>query len=60
MRARLRQLIRALRTITGDDAYERYLAHLRARHPEATPLDVRTFYRLEQERRFRGGANRCC
>jgi len=38
----LRMLINAVRRMSGDDAYERYLAHWQARHStEGTPLDPR-------------------
>lgn len=50
----------ALRAITGDDAYERYLAHQSREHPGERPLDRRSFYVREQERRFSGGPTRCC
>ena len=56
----LARLWRALRSISGDDAYERYLAHQRREHPHDQPLDRRRFYVLEQERRFSGGPTRCC
>jgi uncharacterized short protein YbdD (DUF466 family) len=51
---------RALRTLTGDDAYQRYVEHARRAHPGALPLDAATFYREQTERRFSGGVNRCC
>jgi uncharacterized short protein YbdD (DUF466 family) len=49
----------ALRRLTGDDAYERYLAHRAARHPGESALDRAAFYHAELERRFRQ-ASRCC
>ncbi|MBM4218532.1 MAG: YbdD/YjiX family protein [Gammaproteobacteria bacterium] len=48
-----------MRTLLGDDAYERYLAHCRARHPDCTPLDRGAFYVAELDRRWRQ-VNRCC
>jgi uncharacterized short protein YbdD (DUF466 family) len=58
---------RALRALTGDDAYERYLAHARRHHPSHTPMSpshtpmsAAVFYRSEQERRWSSGPNRCC
>lgn len=51
---------RALRTLTGDDAYQRYVEHLRRVHAGAPPLDAATFYREQAERRFSGGPSRCC
>ena len=52
---------RALRTATGDDAYERYVAHWRNHHRDdaAAPLDRRAFFREEQRRKWEG-VRRCC
>jgi Protein of unknown function (DUF466). len=33
-----------LRAVSGDDAYERYLAHHAAAHPDRAPLDRRAFF----------------
>jgi uncharacterized short protein YbdD (DUF466 family) len=64
MKVRLLQALRglwnALRNISGDDAYERYLEHLKRHHPDAMPLSPRGFYLSEQQRRWDGGPNRCC
>ncbi len=57
---RLQRLWRALRSLTGDDAYERYLAHWRAHHAgEGAPLDRKAFFRAEEERKW-NGIKRCC
>jgi uncharacterized short protein YbdD (DUF466 family) len=48
-----------LRAVTGDDAYERYLSHRRARHPEEPALGRAAFYRAELDRRW-ARPNRCC
>lgn len=58
--AHLTRFWRALRSISGDDAYERYLAHHHRAHPRDEPLDRQRFYVQEQERRFSGGPTRCC
>ena len=52
---------RALRTLSGDDAYERYLEHFRREHgaDEQAPLDRAAFFR-EEERRKWNGVKRCC
>lgn len=50
---------RALRELSGDDAYERYLAHHAAIHPGAAPLDRAAFFREEQKRKWEG-VRRCC
>jgi uncharacterized short protein YbdD (DUF466 family) len=59
LREHWRYLWSALRTLTGDDAYDRYLLHLRARHPDRPPLDRQAFYAAELDRRWRQ-VNRCC
>ena len=49
-----------LRRLSGDDAYERYLAHRRAQHAsDAPPLSRAEFFRAEQQRKW-SGVNRCC
>ncbi|MGH8659433.1 MAG: CstA-like transporter-associated (seleno)protein [Gammaproteobacteria bacterium] len=55
----LRMLWGALREASGDDAYERYLAHWRARPSHEKPLSQAEFYRTELERKW-SGLRRCC
>ena len=57
----LRMLWQWLRAVSGDDAYERYLAHHAHAHAHAgePPLTRRAFFLAEQERKWRG-INRCC
>ena len=56
----LRRCWHTLRTISGDDAYERYLAHRRAQHAdEAPPLSRAEYFRAEQQRKW-SGVKRCC
>ena len=50
----------ALRRISGDDAYERYLAHRQSVHPGAPCLGRREFYLDNENRRWSGGVQRCC
>lgn len=50
---------RGLRAVLGDDAYERYIAHHAAHHPDAPPLSRRAFYEAEQKRQW-SRINRCC
>lgn len=59
--SRLRQLWRILRTVTGDDAYERYLAHRHHEHrvDRGDPLTREEFFKAEQERKW-NGIRRCC
>ncbi|MGQ0657964.1 MAG: CstA-like transporter-associated (seleno)protein [Chromatiales bacterium] len=50
----------ALRRATGDDAYERYLAHWDQHHVrEGGPLTPSAFFRAEQQRKW-DGIGRCC
>jgi uncharacterized short protein YbdD (DUF466 family) len=49
----------ALRAVTGDDAYQRYLAHRRLKHPGQGALDRESFHRAELDRRWKG-VSRCC
>lgn len=50
-----------LREISGDDAYERYLAHWRAQHAPSggAPLNRAAFFEEEQRRKWEG-VKRCC
>jgi uncharacterized short protein YbdD (DUF466 family) len=51
----------ALRTLSGDDRYERYVEHLRTHHPGTKPPSRSRFYASELERRWnRDGPTRCC
>jgi uncharacterized short protein YbdD (DUF466 family) len=61
MRATLQQLWAMFRELTGDDAYERYLAHWQAEHGAdgSAPLDRAAFCREEQRRKW-DGIRRCC
>jgi uncharacterized short protein YbdD (DUF466 family) len=55
----LKQFWQHLRHVTGDDAYERYLAHHHQHHAAEQPMDRRTFFRSEQKRKWEG-VRRCC
>jgi uncharacterized short protein YbdD (DUF466 family) len=61
MRVALRKVWALLREVTGDDAYERYLDHWRARHAATggAPLDRASFCREELRRKW-DGVRRCC
>lgn len=56
---RLQQLWRAVRRLSGDDAYERYLTHLAAHHPETPPLSREEFFKQWQDDKWKG-VKRCC
>ena len=56
----LKRLRRLIRILTGEDTYERYLAHWRDHHGgDGVPLDRKAFYKQQQERKW-SGINRCC
>ena len=57
--SRLASLWAVLRTLSGDDAYERYRAHHAARHAGEPPMSRREFC-ADAERRKWSGVNRCC
>lgn len=59
MKQRLLTWWKLLRELTTDDAYERYLEHHIATHADTPPLDRRTFFIREQQRKWEG-VNRCC
>jgi uncharacterized short protein YbdD (DUF466 family) len=61
MRRALQRVWAVLRELTGDDAYERYLAHWQREHAAegARPLDRTAFCREEQRRKWEG-VRRCC
>jgi len=55
----LRRVGRSLRTILGAPDYERYLAHMRERHPGERVLSEAELFLRRQEGKGRPGA-RCC
>jgi uncharacterized short protein YbdD (DUF466 family) len=55
----LRQFWRYLRQVSGDDAYERYLAHQRATHPDDPPLTREQYFRKCQDEKW-SKISRCC
>jgi uncharacterized short protein YbdD (DUF466 family) len=55
----LRKLWRAIRRLSGDDAYERYMLHHDEHHPELAPLSREEFFRQWQESKWKG-TKRCC
>jgi uncharacterized short protein YbdD (DUF466 family) len=57
----LRRAWRLLRELSGDDAYERYLAHWQEAHHGSgvRPLDRAQFFKSQQRRKW-DGVRRCC
>ena len=60
LRALVARISHALRTILGVPDYARYLAHQRAKHPDATPLSREEFARERERARYEGTGSRCC
>lgn len=56
---RLTRFWQTLRSVAGDDAYERYRSHRACCHHGEPLLDRRAFY-LEQQQRKWDGVQRCC
>lgn len=59
LKTRLWQCWQAIRQLSGDDAYERYLAHHAACHTETSPLSRKEFFRRRQQQEW-DGVRRCC
>lgn len=60
LRELLHQAWHALRAVTGDDAYERYLEHFRNDHGDGEkPLTRHEFCARETDRKW-NGVRRCC
>lgn len=47
-------------TLMGDRAYETYVTHLRAQHPDAAPVTERQFWRQRMADQDRNPGARCC
>jgi len=54
--ARLRDIVTGA---SGLSAYEQYLAHLRAHHPDVQPMSREEFFRNDLTARWEG-VRRCC
>lgn len=59
IRSVLRNVWRTVRRLSGDDAYERYLAHHAEYHPDALPLSREAFFKQWQDEKWKG-VKRCC
>lgn len=41
-----------LRGVTGDDAYEKYMAHMRLAQPQQPPMTEKEFFRAQMEQKW--------
>ena len=53
-------IARSLRAMLGAPDYERYLAHIRAAHPDAAPMSREEFFCDRMESRYNKPGSRCC
>jgi uncharacterized short protein YbdD (DUF466 family) len=49
-----------VRRVIGVPDYERYLAHMRARHPDCQALGPDQFMREAMQQRYNRPGSRCC
>lgn len=59
LKNRLKRAWRALRELSGDDAYERYLAHHTACHAASAPLSRKEYFQHQEQQKW-NGIQRCC
>lgn len=52
--------VRFARRCIGVPDYNTYVAHVRAHHPEQTPMTYEAFFVERQNARYKGGGGRCC
>ncbi len=55
----LRYLWEYVKEISGENAYDRYLAFHVATHPDKPPLDRGEFYRQRQDEKYNNPGSRC-
>lgn len=58
--AALGRIATVLRQVAGAPDYQRYVAHVRGRHPGVEPLAWDEFYRSRLEERYNKPGARCC
>ncbi|MBG6237136.1 uncharacterized short protein YbdD (DUF466 family) [Mycetocola sp. CAN_C7] len=51
---------RYIKAVMGDNAYEVYLAHHTANHPDTPPMPERMFWRERDDEQDRNPQGRCC
>ena len=59
LKHRLQRLWGYLRQVTGDDAYERYIAHRNLAHAAEPPLTRQQFFKKRQDEKW-SKVSRCC
>lgn len=54
------RVLAVIRRIVGVPDYDAYVRHVRAHHPDATPLDANAFLKKCWEDKYTKPGNRCC
>ena len=60
MLSQLRRCVAVVRTVIGVPDYDRYVRHMRARHPDCPLLTPAEFASERLEARYRRPGSRCC
>jgi uncharacterized short protein YbdD (DUF466 family) len=60
LKSAIHRWLAVLRTVIGVPDYERYLRHMRARHPECAVLSKAEFATARLEARYSRPGSRCC
>lgn len=58
-RTLLSSVWRAIRELSGDDAYERYIVQCASNYTDTTPLARKDFFLYQQQQKW-SGIQRCC
>jgi uncharacterized short protein YbdD (DUF466 family) len=58
--AKLRRVLRVVRTIIGAPDYDRYVQHMRDHHPECPVASRDEFMKQRLESRYSRPGSRCC
>jgi uncharacterized short protein YbdD (DUF466 family) len=56
---KLKKLWDVVRSLSGDDSYERYVQHQAQNHPDDPILERKAFFVMNLENKW-GGIARCC
>jgi uncharacterized short protein YbdD (DUF466 family) len=59
MRQFLNSGLSLLRGVTGDDAYEKYVAHMQTTEPSNAPMSEKDFFKARMEQKW-SCINGCC
>jgi uncharacterized short protein YbdD (DUF466 family) len=55
-----RKAVETARLAIGVPDYDRYVAHMRAHHPERPVMSYPEFFNERQQKRYGGGRTGCC